>query len=110
MKKVIRLTESELIRIVKKVIAEQNSNQSYKVGQILNATRSTDGKQYQIKVIQLTNDGGSVVVKITGPGTYQGKKLDGVSGSWELNTNIPSELSGNSEMGTFKIKQDEQSN
>ena len=102
MKKVIRLTESELVRIVKKVIAEQNSNQSYKVGQILNATRSKDGKQYQIKVIQLVNDGKQLVAQIKGPGTYGGQKLDG--GSWELKTEIPGELSGNSEMGTFKIK------
>ena len=78
------------------------------MGQILNATRSTDGKQYQITVTQLTNDGKQLVAQIKGPGTYGGKKLDG--GSWELRTEIPGELSGNSEMGTFKIKQNEQSN
>jgi hypothetical protein len=33
----------------------------------------------------------------------QGKALDGQYGSYELNTNVPGELSGNMQMGTFKI-------
>lgn len=84
-------------------MTEQKTNQTYKVGQTLMGKRSTDNQMYEIKIVELVNDGSHVVAKIKGPGKYEGKKLDGVTGSWELNTNEPGKLSGNMEMGTFEL-------
>lgn len=96
-----KLMESKLGDV--KPISEQKSNQAYRVGQTLMGKRSTDNQMYEIKIVQLVNDGGHVVAKIKGPGKYEGNKLDGVTGSWELNTTEPGKLSGNMQMGTFEI-------
>jgi len=84
-------------------MTEQKTNQTYKVGQVLKGMRDKDNQTYEIRITQLVNDGSHIVAKIKGPGSYEGKALDGQYGSYELNTNVPGELSGNMEMGTFKI-------
>ena len=112
MAKIIKLTESDLRRIVKKVIKEQNITKGvnsigkeynidspYKTGQILMGKRSTDNQNYKIQVVKVGQ--GWISAKISGPGTYQGKPI--ASGEWELTTNVPGQVSGNMEMGTFKI-------
>lgn len=72
----------------------------YKVGDVLKGIRSTDNKEYQINVAELGK--GYMLATITGPGTYENQAMS--SGlKLELNTNTPGELSGNMELGTFKI-------
>ena len=100
--KFTKLMESKL-GDVKPLLHEQNSNQTYKVGQVLKGMRDKDNQTYEIRITQLVNDGSHIVAKIKGPGSYEGKALDGQYGSYELNTNVPGELSGNMKMGTFKI-------
>jgi hypothetical protein len=102
MKKVVRLTEADLTRIIKRVIKEQTSPSQYKVGQLLNSKRSTDGKLYTIKIREVGD--GYVMADIRGPGQYNGNPLQRTS-PYKLSSIKPGELSGDSEMGTFKGKQ-----
>jgi hypothetical protein len=96
MKKVIRLNESDLMKLVKMVIKEQSSGNSvYKVGQTLKAKRSIDGKEYNLKVAKVK--GNYVGVYIQGTGNIDGKIM------YELSAEKPGVLSGNMEMGTFTI-------
>lgn len=86
----------------KPLVAEQTSTPSpYTVGQVLtNIIRSVDKKPYTIKIMDIGQ--GWVAAKIKGPGTYEGKKIDG-TGTYELNTNTPKKLSGNNELGDFMV-------
>lgn len=81
-----------------------------KKGDVLIGIRSTDSQLYSLKIdtSRTYGDGDKYVgypsVQITGPGSYEGNKLDG-STSWDLYTGTQkfNELSGNNEMGTFTI-------
>lgn len=80
---------------------EQESN-PFKVGQTVKAIRDKDNKVYTIQIAQI---GGSYVGgKITGPGKYQDQPLDGRV-VYELTSNKAEQLSGNMDMGIFKITQ-----
>ena len=103
-RKVVRLTESELKQYIQKIISEQSTPSPYKVGQVLQGKRSVDGQMYTIKIINIGD--GYVVAKIKGSGTYlQGGEqtpINGV-GQYELYSRTPGELSGNDNMGKFTI-------
>jgi len=103
-RKVVRLTESELKQYIQKIISEQSTPSPYKVGQVLQGKRSVDGQMYTIKIINIGD--GYVVAKIKGSGTYlQGGEqtpINGV-GQYELYSRTPGELSGNDNMGVFTI-------
>jgi hypothetical protein len=101
-KKVIRLTESDLVRLVKKVIQEQSVSFEKKIlkGDTIQGKRSIDGKTYTIKIEEKI-DNANATAKITGPGKYQGNKLDGTR-TYEVNIfDYPKKISGNKEMGDF---------
>lgn len=113
MYKNFNLIESEKEQILKDHIKngykmplkEEPMTSPYKVGQVLQGKRDTDGQMYSIKI---TNVGdGYVVAKIKGPGTYKegniDNPLDGKSGQFELNSNTPGLLAGNTWMGVFTI-------
>jgi len=106
-KKIIRLTESDLKKYIQKIISEQQSQvavSQYKIGQVLQGKRSVDGQMYTIKIINIGD--GYVVTKIKGPGSYhengQENPIDG-TGTYELYSRNPGELSGNNSMGIFTI-------
>jgi hypothetical protein len=85
----------------KAVVSEQESN-PFKVGQTVKAIRDKDNKVYTIQIAQI---GGSYVGgKIMGPGKYQDQPLDGRV-VYELTSNKAGQLSGNMDMGIFKITQ-----
>ena len=104
MKKIIRLTENDLARIIRRVIQEQTSPSQYKVGQTLTSKRSTDGKFYTIKIREVGD--GYVMADIRGQGSYdsegqyKGNPLQ-ITNPYKLSSVKPGELSGDSEMGTF---------
>jgi hypothetical protein len=79
--------------------------ESMKEGFVLYAIRSTDNQKYKLVIGKLMqNYNGFPAVYITGPGTYEGKKLDGTA-PYDLvpSTENPLELHGNTEMGSFKL-------
>jgi len=86
-----------------KGINEQSQSSQYKVGQVIKALRDKDNQMYTLKVSQVVPDATHIAATISGPGKYEGKALDGKF-PWELNIRVPGELSGNMEMGTFKIQ------
>jgi hypothetical protein len=62
MRKVVRLTESDLVRIVKRVINEEleTSNpkmKKYKIGDILYSQTFSPGKALKFKITKISNDG-----------------------------------------------------
>jgi len=73
----------------------------YTVGQVLNAIRSIDNKMYTLKISRVGE--GFVGAIITGPGTYEGNDLRKGFHA-ELYSKTPGQLSGNMEMGEFKIQ------
>lgn len=89
----------------KPLVSEQVSN-PFKIGQVIKAIRDKDQKPYTIKIVNVGNY--YVVANITGPGTYKegsiDQPLDGKA-SYELTSNQPGQLSGNGNMGIFKITQ-----
>jgi len=111
MSKIIRLTESDLIRLVKRVIKEQDNsvdgeydysrdkvnNTFYKVGTVLKMKRSIDGQIYTVTIQQTTPN--YIIASIDGPGTYKGRPLK--NAGYELTGNSLGQLSGNMQMGTF---------
>ena len=100
-KKIIRLTESDLVRLVKKVIQEQSVSFEQKMlkGKTYTGKRSIDEKTYKIKFIEVEEWG--ALVKITGPGEYQGHDLDGTR-RYEVQISVnPLRIGGNQEMGDF---------
>lgn len=104
MKKIVRLTESELVKLVQKVISEQPQTLPFKVGDVEMGYRDKDGQLYKIEITQVGPSGAKwVMAKIYGPGLYRGEKLDG-KGQFELYFE-DGHLSGNMEMGKFKLKQ-----
>lgn len=92
-----KLVESKL-GDVKTLISEQTTA-PFTVGQKLTGERSTDKQKYTLEVVSV--NGNVVVVKITGPGMYEGQKLDGKYPK-EL-TFQDGKLSGNMAMGQFTI-------
>ena len=76
-----------------------------KEGDSFYAIRSTDNQTYKLVIGKLMqNYNGFPAVFITGPGNYEGKKLDGTA-PYNLvpSTEKPGELTGNTEMGSFRI-------
>lgn len=100
MKKVIRLTESELTSLIKRVIQEQHQPSNFEEGQVVKAKRDIDNNVYTIKIITATN--AYLYGTVTGPGTYQGKSLkNGMN--LELYSDKSGELKGNNELGKFTV-------
>lgn len=83
------------------VVSEQESN-PFRVGQTVKAIRDKDNKVYTIQIAKI--GGAYIGGKITGPGKYQDQPLDGRV-VYELTSNKPGQLSGNMDMGVFKITQ-----
>lgn len=78
--------------------------ESIKEGDILYAIRSIDNQKYKLQFAPFKEGYDGFGVYITGPGTYEGKKLDGtVSYDLRVYSNKPDELQGNNEMGSFRL-------
>ena len=99
MKKVIRLTESELANLIKKIIEEQHQPNNFRAGQIVKAKRDKDGQIYTIKII--LSEPKFMFGIIDGPGTYNGEPLKNTK--LELYSDRPGEISGNMELGKFTV-------
>lgn len=82
-------------------VNEQESN-PFRVGQTVKAIRDKDNKVYTIQIAKI--GGAYIGGKITGPGKYQDQPLDGTV-TYELTSNQSGQLSGNMDMGVFKITQ-----
>jgi hypothetical protein len=67
----------------------------------LKAVRNKDNQLYTITVKEVGQS--YIMGYIVGPGTYEGRDLRKCF-TGELNTNTPGVLSGNMEMGEFKIQ------
>lgn len=103
MKKVIRLTESDLIRLVKRVIKEQsNEKYSYEVGKTYKMKRDDEhgGTEHTLKVIQID--------KSQTPPSWYFVEISGIKGVRELTPNygvidkkLKKGLHGNNELGAF---------
>jgi hypothetical protein len=77
MKKVIRLTESDLVRIVKRVINEQTNSLKFKVGDRLYwSPEPGSALKFKINKVQIDNDGLQNVASIEGT-------IIGVNGEFE---------------------------
>jgi hypothetical protein len=112
MKKIIRLTESDLIKLVKRVIKEQDNsvdggydtsrdkanNTFYKVGTVLKMKRSIDGQIYTVKIKQANPN--YILASFNGPGTYEGHPLKDYQGL-EVTGNSLGQLEGNMRLGAF---------
>jgi len=82
---------------------QSNFNSKFENGKTYTAIRDKDNQKYQLTVQNLDNvTGKNFNIKIVGPGTYGGQKLNGQS--FELTLTSPNVLSGNSEMGDFTIQ------
>ena len=78
-------------------------NSKFENGKTYTAIRDKDNQKYQLTVQNLENvNGKNFNMKIVGPGTYGGQKLNGQA--FELTLTSPNVLSGNSEMGDFTIQ------
>jgi len=78
-------------------------NGNFEDGKTYTAIRDKDNQKYQLTVQNLDNvTGKNFNMKIVGPGTYGGQKLNGQA--FELTLTSPNVLSGNSEMGDFTIQ------
>jgi hypothetical protein len=89
---------------VDKPINTQQStfNGNFEDGKTYMAIRDKDNQKYQLTVQNLDNvTGKNFNIKIVGPGTYGGQKLNGQP--FELTLTSPNVLSGNNEMGDFTI-------
>jgi len=84
--------------------AQQSTfNSKFENGKTYTAIRDKDNQKYQLTVQNLDNvTGKNFNIKIVGPGTYGGQKLNGQA--FELTLTSPNVLSGNSEMGDFIIQ------
>ena len=106
-RKVVRLTESELKTYIQKIISEQTEQSQYtlpyKVGQVLQGKRDIDGQMYTIKITRVGPEGQKwAMAKIKGPGTYEESPING-KGEYELYSYRPGKLAGNDKMGEFTI-------
>ena len=115
MKKIIRLTESDLARIIKRVIQEQTSPTQYQINQVYEGIRVPEGKnvpqdldsknqKYTLTIGEV--NGRDVWANINGPGVYEGEKFPhklvlSISIPSEIANGMPSGLCGNMELGCF---------
>jgi hypothetical protein len=115
MKKVVRLTEADLARIVKRVIKEQTSPSKYQINQVYEGIRVPSGKngpqdldsknqKYTLTIAGV--NGRDVTSNINGPGVYQGRNFPqklalSISIPSEIANGVPNGLCGNSELGCF---------
>ena len=93
---------------VKPLLSEQSIPTKFQLNKTYVGIRSTDGKEYRITIKQIVPNGKDYMVTIQGPGTYEGKNLDGKSGLYNLSplsksgsTPTPNSLS----MSTSMLKQ-----
>lgn len=103
MKKIVRLTESDLVKLVKRIIKEQsNEKYSYEVGKTYKMKRDDEhgGTEHILKVIQID--------KSQTPPSWYGVEISGIKGARELipnyvtiNKKLKKGLHGNNELGTF---------
>jgi hypothetical protein len=126
MKKIIRLTENDLSRIIRRVIQEQTSPSQYKINQVYEGIRvirdvdlrvmkernvpqydllvKSNNQKYTLTIGEV--DGGDVWANINGPGVYEGEKFPhklvlSISIPSEIANGVPNGLCGNSELGCF---------
>ena len=86
------------------VSSDLKNVRSVKEGDVLYAIRSVDNQKYKLTFAPFKEGYDGFGVYITGPGTYEGKKLDGtVAYDLRVYSNKPDELQGNNEMGSFKL-------
>jgi len=103
-KQVIKYALSLMSLVGKKPMNEQsNEINYYYTGTILQAKRNVDNQIYTLKIVANYGDGESMV-RVKGPGTYNGKPLDGNTG-FPMNTKVKGTLVGDSEtgIGTFTV-------
>jgi hypothetical protein len=103
MKKVVRLTESDLVKLVKRIIKEQsNEKYSYEVGKTYRMKRDEEhgGEEHSLKVIQID--------KSQTPPSWYVVEISGIKGARELTPNygvvnkkLQKGLHGNNELGAF---------
>jgi hypothetical protein len=103
MKKVVRLTESDLVKLVKRIIKEQsNEKYSYEVGKTYEMKRDEEhgGTKHSLKVIQID--------KSQTPPSWYVVEISGIKGARELTPNygvinkkLQKGLHGNNELGAF---------
>ena len=121
MKKIIRLTENDLSRIIRRVIQEQTSPSQYKINQVYEGIRvitddnlrvmkdrnvpqhdllvKSNNQKYTLTIVEV--DGRDVWANINGPGVYEGEKFPH---KLVLSISMPDEpiaLCGNMELGCF---------
>jgi hypothetical protein len=115
MKKIIRLTESDLARIIKRVIQEQTSPSQYQINQVYegirvpkgkNVPQDLDSKNQKYTLTIGEGNGRDVWANINGPGVYEGEKFPhklvlSISIPSEIANGMPSGLCGNMELGCF---------
>ena len=127
MKKIIRLTENDLSRIIRRVIQEQTSPSQYKINQVyegirvirdvdLRVMKEINVPQYYDLLVKSNNqkytltigevDGRDVWANINGPGVYENRKFPqklvlSISIPSEIENGLPNGLCGNSELGCF---------
>ena len=103
MKKIVRLTESDLVKLVKRVIKEQsNEKYSYELGKTYEMKRDEEhgGTKHSLKVIQID--------KSQTPPSWYVVEISGIKGARELTPNygvinkkLQKGLHGNNELGAF---------
>jgi hypothetical protein len=103
MKKVVRLTESDLVRLVKRVIMEQTQTSFTLNGVELfpnrtyNMTRSIDNKVYQVTIKEIIKDS-------TGKLSYILADIPNLGGQKELSFMQDGTIGGNMQLGSFSIR------
>jgi len=102
MKKVVRLTESDLVKLVKRVFKEQsNEKYSYELGKTYKMKRDKEhgGTEHSLKIIQIDKSQTPpswYAVEISGIGTKELTPNYGV-----IDKKLQKGLHGNNELGTF---------
>lgn len=91
MKKIIRLTESDLARIVRRVIRETEGDQSDLIGQTVNLYRNKNERQqdfaYQVKITGVQGNANDITVSLDG-GTSLTLKCTDTSGGLQFGSTM----------------------